>query len=60
MFHEYPRHMHGRGGAFLVVQDDEEKAAALAAGWALWPVPDVAPDPVTERRKPGRPKKVAD
>lgn len=62
--------MHRPNGVQMDVQSDAEKEAALADGWALWPVPD-APDPpipdpaaaslesVTEKRKPGRQKKAA-
>lgn len=37
---EYPRHLH-KVGEHLVVNSDEEKAAAVADGWAL--APAVAP-----------------
>lgn len=55
---EYPRHVHGPGGAFLVVETDAQKAAALANGWSLEVV--LARQPVPEepvKRGPGRPKK---
>ena len=38
-YDEYPRHVHKAGGAYLVVLNDAEKAAALKDGWALSPVP---------------------
>lgn len=40
VYRPYPAHVHKPGGAFLVVNSDEEKAAAVEAGWALQPVPD--------------------
>lgn len=32
---EYPRHLKKPGGAYLVVNNDQEKADGLAAGWVL-------------------------
>lgn len=41
---EYPRHLHGPGEQFLEVKTDEEKAAALKAGWFLTPILNEAPE----------------
>ena len=37
-YQEYPRHLYKFGGLVNIVHSDEEKAIALAAGWALQPV----------------------
>lgn len=49
-YKEYPRHVHAvndKGDAIsLIVENDEAKDAALAAGWALQPIALEAPAPV--------------
>lgn len=48
-FIEYPRHLHRAHGVFCVVQNDAEKAAALADGWCLFPfLGDAPPVPPSE------------
>lgn len=67
VYRPYPAHVHKAGGVFKVVQNEDEKAAALADGW--WPAPVMGPaaDPVVVdaveapaavKRGPGRPRKV--
>ena len=34
---QYPRHLHAPGGVWKIVNDAEDAAAAIAAGWALSP-----------------------
>jgi hypothetical protein len=34
---EYPRHLHGPNGTFVVVHNDTERDLQLARGWYLWP-----------------------
>lgn len=34
---DYPAHVHYEDGSYLVVNNDDEKAAALAAGYTLEP-----------------------
>lgn len=58
VFYEYPRHVHKAGGDFLVVEDDTQKAAALADGWSLVPVLTAPEPPEPVKRGPGRPKKL--
>lgn len=47
---EYPRHLHGPNGTFVVVHNDTERDLQLAKGWYLWPtdVPVKAVDPSPE------------
>lgn len=44
---EYPRCLHGAGGATCLVNSDAERDAKLAEGWSLLPVLD-APEPANE------------
>ena len=60
----YPRHLHKAGGSYLLVHNDEERDAGLAAGWSL-DVPVATPVPAAEpiavekpKRGPGRPRKI--
>lgn len=53
VYQEYPRHLHKPGGAYKVVHDDDEKAAALEAGWSLQPVVEgVTPAPAPQDDAP--------
>lgn len=54
---EYPRHLHGRAGAFRVVRSPEEAAAELANGWSLIPVLDIHDPPPIEPDPAPAPKK---
>lgn len=36
-YQEYPRHLHGPNGTFVVVHNDTERDLQLAKGWYLWP-----------------------
>lgn len=38
MHQEYPRHLHKPGGVYRVVENDQERDAALTDGWSLTPV----------------------
>lgn len=54
MYQEYPRHLHKAERQYCVVQNDDEKALALAEGWLLAPPPPepvADPDPEPKRRK---------
>ena len=55
---EFPRLIYRGDGSRehrLVVKDEAEMAAALAAGWREAKVPDVEAEP--KKRGPGRPRK---
>lgn len=64
---EYPKMLHRPDGTYLIVQNEQEKEAALEDGWNLKPgaVAKVSPEPErdseeeTEAEKPkrGRPPK---
>lgn len=62
IYKEYPRTLHKWQDQTCTVRTDEEKAAAIAAGWSLEPVmsepapvPVLEPEPVVE--EPVEPKK---
>ena len=37
---EFPKYLHGSAGAFVIVENEGEQAAALEAGYSLEPVAD--------------------
>lgn len=53
---EYPRTLHQWQDQTLTVRTDEEKAAAIEAGWSLTPVQEapVVPEPVESDDAPRR------
>jgi hypothetical protein len=53
-FRQFPMTLHQPGGRTKVVQDEEQKKAALAAGWSEQPAGDA--DDASEK-KPARNKK---
>lgn len=44
IYKEYPRTLHKPNAQVCTVRDDDEKAAALEAGWSLLPVMDAQDD----------------
>jgi hypothetical protein len=61
-YQEYPRVLYGASGGYLEVNSDDDKQAAIDAGWLLLPPPApaqsdvslVSDESVTPTKAPGR------